>query len=114
MLEDKPLCLLPWTAVFILENGDMFNCCHQVKPFANTNDGPFEKLFNSPPIQKIRLALMRGEIPQEYCRCIQKIGKIPRQKLDDPTVPLKDYDASENRTSSIVKEDDSIITLRVL
>jgi len=114
MPEDKPPCLLPWTAAFILENGDMFNCCHQVKPFANANDGPIEELYNSPAIQKIRLALMRGEIPHEYCRCIEKIGKIPVQDFDDPKVPFKDYEPSENKEGSVVKKDDSIIVLRVL
>lgn len=114
MLEDNvPLCRLPWTAAFILENGDMFNCCHQVKPFANLNYGAFEELYNSPALQKIRLSLMRGEIPHEYCRCIEKIGKIPIQDINDPHMPFEDYEFSENK-NSVVKQDDSVIVLRVL
>jgi len=85
----KPLCTKPWTRLYVTTDGNCWNCCFQVKPFyiVKKDSPPFEEVWNNTNIQRIRDALLKGEMPSEFCDCLNKRGSIP----PDDVMPEKNF-----------------------
>lgn len=78
-MKNTPICNKPWARIIIYENGDFGHCCYQCKPIGNVRDGPFEAIWNNENAQYVRKALLKGEMPTEFCGCMEAIGSIPGQ-----------------------------------
>jgi hypothetical protein len=67
----KNLCVLPWVQAYLNQHGQIAPCClAQIPaPPESVPELPFEELWNSSPMRKLRLSFLRGEAPPECKSC---------------------------------------------
>jgi hypothetical protein len=86
----EPICKRPWTHFILHVNGSCYNCCRQ-KSFFTVTEGSnvtFEDAWNCDNLRYIRSKLLNGEIPSEFCKCIEIIGRIENHDTVEPDTKI--------------------------
>lgn len=70
-------CILPFHFILPYQNGDTSGCCYMSKSLGNWRKEGLDKLWNSTRMQKLRLEMLSGDLPEEChnyksCPIVQK------------------------------------------
>lgn len=96
----KPHCIVPWTWLASLPNGDVTPCCFNQDVVGNFYQQSVDEIWNSKKMRKLRVDMFRKNLPIEcqYCQQVEDLGGESRRDVYNRMLG-KHFDEVEENTN---------------
>ena len=96
----KPHCIVPWTWLSSLPNGDVTPCCFNQDVVGNFYQQSVDDIWNSKKMRKLRVDMFRKNLPIEcqYCQQVEDLGGESRRDVYNRMLG-KHFDEVEENTN---------------
>ena len=96
----KPHCIVPWTWLASLPNGDVTPCCFNQDVVGNFHQQSVDEIWNSKKMRKLRVDMFRKDLPIEcqYCQQVEDLGGESRRDVYNRMLG-KHFDEVEENTN---------------